>query len=172
MHFRESIKSGRKEAEKEAKRKRNVKDDKDAKAAVADEYVGELLINKKEKEELENPTYLKTENYQSQEENIVTPYNDENVQRCAPDVKGLCHIHECEMRKIKVFAKKWKDRIGVATFVQGTLVQGDIGPRGQMSKGQLSKGILVRGDFFPRKLLPVITLLKLFFFILYWLLRY
>ena len=69
MHFRESIKSGRKEAEKEAKRKRNVKDDKDAKAAVADEYVGELLINKKEKEELENPTYLKTENYQSQEEN-------------------------------------------------------------------------------------------------------
>ena len=61
---------------------------------------------------------------------------------------------------------------GVATFVQGTVVQGDLGPRGQMSKGQLSKEILVRGDFCPRKLLPVISLLKLFFFILYWILQY
>ena len=52
---------------------------------------------------------------------------------------------------------------GVATFVQGTVVQGDLGPRGQMSKGQLSKENLVRGDFCPRKGLPVISLLKLFF---------
>ena len=61
---------------------------------------------------------------------------------------------------------------GVDTFVQGTVVQGDYGPRGQMSKGQLSKEIYVRGDFCPRKLLPVISLLKLFFFLLYWMLRY
>ena len=53
---------------------------------------------------------------------------------------------------------------GVATFVQGTVVQGDLGPRGQMSKGQLAKEILVRGDFCPRKLLPAISLLKLFFY--------
>ena len=53
---------------------------------------------------------------------------------------------------------------GVATFVQGTFAQGDLGPRGQMSKGQLSKEILVQGDFCPRKLLPVISLLKLFFY--------
>ena len=52
----------------------------------------------------------------------------------------------------------------VATFVQGTVVQGDLGPRGQMSKGQLAKEILVRGDFCPRKLLPAISLLKLFFY--------
>ena len=32
---------------------------------------------------------------------------------------------------------------GVATFVKGTIVQGDHGPRGQVSKGQLSKKILV-----------------------------
>ena len=55
------------------------------------------------------------------------------------------------------------DSVGVATFVQGTVVQGDLGPRGQMSKGQLSKEILVQGDFCPRKLLPVISLLTLFF---------
>ena len=53
--------------------------------------------------------------------------------------------------------------VGVATFVQGTVVQGDLGTKGQMSKEQLSKKILVRGDFCPRKLLPVISLLKLFF---------
>ena len=53
--------------------------------------------------------------------------------------------------------------LGVATFVQGTFVQGDHGPRGQMSKGQFSKEILVRGDFCPRKLLPVISLLKVLF---------
>ena len=51
----------------------------------------------------------------------------------------------------------------VATFVQGTVVQGDLGSRGQMSKGQLSKEILVQGDFYPRKLLPVRKLLKLIF---------
>ena len=61
---------------------------------------------------------------------------------------------------------------GVATFVQGTVVQGDLCPRGQMSKRQFSKEILVRGDFCPRKLLPVISLLKLFFSILYWMLQY
>ena len=63
--------------------------------------------------------------------------------------------------------KSDKEGNGVATFVQGTVVQGDHGPRGQMSKE-----ILVRGDFCPRKLLPVISLLKLFFFILYWILQY
>ena len=52
---------------------------------------------------------------------------------------------------------------GVATFVQETVVQGDNGPRGQMYKGQLSKEILVRGDVCPRKFLPLISLLKLFF---------
>ena len=52
---------------------------------------------------------------------------------------------------------------GVATFVQGTVIQGDHGPRGQMFKGQLSKATLVQGNFFPRKLLPVTSLLKLFF---------
>ena len=56
------------------------------------------------------------------------------------------------------------NNIGVATFVQGTVVQVDHGPRGQMSKGQLSKEILVQGDFCPRKLLPVISLLTLFFY--------
>ena len=50
--------------------------------------------------------------------------------------------------------------IGVATFVKETVVQGDLGPRGQMSKGQSSKENLVKGDFCPRKLLPVISLLK------------
>ena len=52
---------------------------------------------------------------------------------------------------------------GVATFVPGTVILGDQGPRGQMSKGKLSKEILLRGDFCPRKLLPVISLLKSFF---------
>ena len=55
-----------------------------------------------------------------------------------------------------------KPQGGVATFVQGTVVLGDLGSSGQMSKGQLSKKILVQGDFWPRKLLPVISLLKLF----------
>ena len=50
--------------------------------------------------------------------------------------------------------------VGVATFVQGTVVQGDLGQKGQMSKEQLSKEILIRGDFCPRKLSPVISLLK------------
>ena len=50
------------------------------------------------------------------------------------------------------------DKQGVATFAQGTVVQGDLGPRGQMSKE-----ILVQGDFCPRKLLPVTSLLKSFF---------
>ena len=54
-----------------------------------------------------------------------------------------------------------KPQGGVATFVQGTVVLGDLGSSGQMSKGQLSKKILVQGDFCPRKLLPVISLLKL-----------
>ena len=56
-----------------------------------------------------------------------------------------------------------RSNLGVATFVQGTVVQEDLGLRGQMSKGQMSKEILVQGDFCPRKLLPVICLLKLFF---------
>ena len=43
---------------------------------------------------------------------------------------------------------------GVATYVQG-----DLGPRGQISKGQSYKEILVRGDFCPRKLLPVLYFL-------------
>ena len=34
-------------------------------------------------------------------------------------------------------------------------------PMGQMSKGHLSKETLVQGDFCPRMLLPVISLLKL-----------
>ena len=50
---------------------------------------------------------------------------------------------------------------GVYTFVQGTIVQGVLGPRGQMSKEQLCKKILFRGDFCPKMLLPVISLLKL-----------
>ena len=57
----------------------------------------------------------------------------------------------------------FKSPTGVATFDQGTVVQGDHGPRGQMSKGQLSKEILVQGDFCPMKLFPVISLLQLFF---------
>ena len=52
---------------------------------------------------------------------------------------------------------------GVATFVQGTVLLGDLGSSGQMSKGQLSKKILVQGNFCPRKVLPMISLLKLFF---------
>ena len=53
---------------------------------------------------------------------------------------------------------------GVTTFVQGTIVQGDMGPRGQMSKGQLSKEFLVQGDFCPSKLFPVLSLLIFFSF--------
>ena len=76
------------------------------------------------------------------------------------------------LEPLYVRREKLCEKFGVATFVQGTDVQGDHGPRGQMSKGQLSKEISVRGDFCPRKLLPLISLLKLFFFILYWILQY
>ena len=44
---------------------------------------------------------------------------------------------------------------GVATFFQGTVVQGDLGPRGKMSKGPLPKEILVQGDFSPRESMKV-----------------
>ena len=37
---------------------------------------------------------------------------------------------------------------GVATFVQGAVVQGDLGPR-----GQIYKGTVVQRDFGPRRLL-------------------
>ena len=39
---------------------------------------------------------------------------------------------------------------GVATIVQGTIVQGTSCPRRLLSKGQLSKQTLVQGDFCPR----------------------
>ena len=51
----------------------------------------------------------------------------------------------------------------VATFVQGTVAQGDLSPRRQMYKGQLSNDTLDQGDFCLRKFLPVISLLKIIF---------
>ena len=59
-----------------------------------------------------------------------------------------CHTFESILRAF----------LGVDTFIQGTVVQGDFCPRGQMSKEAL-----VQGDFCLRKLLPLISLLKLFF---------
>ena len=44
-------------------------------------------------------------------------------------------------------------KIGVVTFVRGTIVQRDLCPRRQMSKGQLSKETFVQGR--------VISMLKL-----------
>ena len=60
---------------------------------------------------------------------------------------------------------------GVATIVQGTIVQGDICPRDFFPMTQLSKETIVQWDFCPRKLLPGKSLLKLFF-ILYWILQF
>ena len=57
---------------------------------------------------------------------------------------------------------------GVATIVQGTIVQGDSCPRDFCPMTQLSKETIVQWDFCPRKLLPVKSLLKLFFLIFYW----
>ena len=52
-------------------------------------------------------------------------------------------ILSCSMQRTSFFSVFMVQNVGVATFVQGTAVQGDHGPRGQMSKGQLSKEILV-----------------------------
>ena len=57
---------------------------------------------------------------------------------------------------------------GVATIVQGTIVQGDSCPRDFCPMTQLSKETIVQWDFCPRKLLPVKSLLKLIFLIFYW----
>ena len=38
------------------------------------------------------------------------PSVEETEQRCEPDKKGACRVHECAMRKIKISTKKWKDR--------------------------------------------------------------
>ena len=43
--------------------------------------------------------------------------------------------------------------LGVATIVQGAIIQGDRCPRRQLSKGQLSKETFVQGDFCPRQTL-------------------
>ena len=53
---------------------------------------------------------------------------------------------------------------GVATIVQGTVVQGISCPRTLLSKGQLSEQTLVQGDFCPRCELTNIRLFTLFFF--------
>ena len=58
--------------------------------------------------------------------------------------------------------------MGVATIVQGTIVQGDSCPRDFCPMTQLSKETIVQWDFCPRKLLPVKSLFKLFFLIFYW----
>ena len=74
----------------------------------------------------------------------------------------------------------WEKQIeddGVATFVQATVVQGDLGPRGQMSKGTNVQGTVVQGYFGPRRLLSKKAftcdkLAQIIFFILHWILQY
>ena len=50
--------------------------------------------------------------------------------------------------------------IGVATLVQGTIVQGDSCPWDFCPMTQLSKESFVQCDFYPKKLLPDKSLLK------------
>ena len=74
----------------------------------------------KENIECENLTGQGSMNCQSLKKNIVPPSmnsieqhtdeNEGNVQECEPNKKGMCVIHECAMRKMKISTKKWKDR--------------------------------------------------------------
>ena len=74
----------------------------------------------KENIECENLTGQGSTNCQSLEKNVITPSmnsieqhtdeNEGNVLECEPNKKGMCVIHECAMRKMKISTKKWKDR--------------------------------------------------------------
>ena len=55
--------------------------------------------------------------------------------------------------KIKLVQAEHFRLKGVATIVQGTIVQGDRCPRRKLSKGLLSNDTVVQADFCPRRLL-------------------
>ena len=53
---------------------------------------------------------------------------------------------------------------GVATFVQGTIVQGDSCPRDFCPMTQLSKQTIVQGDFCPRSKFDIVKAAHIIFF--------
>ena len=117
-----------------------------------------------------NASYLNSESYSGEEEVVITFRVFRKLFLSMINMeqdKEAIREDETETRsdEIKHFYCVHHLQNGVATFVQGTVVLGDLGPRGQMSKGQLSKEILVRGDFCPRKLLPVILACSNYFFL-------
>ena len=72
----------------------------------------------------------------------------------------------CMGRQSKIYTNNYY--YGVATIVQGSIVQGDSCQRDFCPMTQLSKETIVQWYFCPRRLLPVKSLFKLIFLIFYW----